>query len=109
MRRSFLLTLSTCFVALVCAAQQPQQQQQTPPPPPRPNLPISIPAPLEPIGAPAPQTTTPAQQPQTLAHTTADGGFVLDTETTLTELITILAKQMKLNYILDPRVAKGTV
>ena len=34
---------------------------------------------------------------------------MLDTDTTLTELITILAQQMKLNYILDPRVAKGSV
>jgi general secretion pathway protein D len=44
-----------------------------------------------------------------VAHTTTDGGFMLDTDTTLTELITILAQQMKLNYILDPRVAKGSV
>ncbi len=75
----------------------PQPQQQPQPGQPQPAQP-----------QPAAPATQPAS-PQTLAHTTNDGGFVLDTDTTLTELITILARQMKLSYILDPRVSKGSV
>jgi general secretion pathway protein D len=120
MRRFLIATVALWAVTLAASAQQP-------PPPPPPRLPISpsIPAgvPEEPKTQQPPAQQPPAQQPaaqpaapapatqpaQTLAHSTSDGGFVLDTETTLTELIQILARQMKLNYILDPRVAKGSV
>ena len=123
MRRSLLLIAATCMVAFVVPAQQ--QQQQPPPLPLPPPVPISPSIVMQENTAPQqqqppqqqpqpgqPQTAAPATQPaapQTLAHTTTDGGFVLDTDTTLTELITILARQMKLSYILDPRVSKGSV
>jgi general secretion pathway protein D len=127
MRRFLLLNLATGIVALTAVAQQPPPSQT----PPRSMVAPSVPAPEHPPAAApqppaqgqpqpaagaaapaAPQPGAPATQPaapQTLAHTSPDGGFVLDTDTTLTELITILARQMKLNYILDPRVGKGTV
>jgi general secretion pathway protein D len=122
--RRFLLILNLAAGLVGAAAAQ----QQPPPPPPPPAIAPSVvvgsdgkppqqPPPARPAQpaqpaqakpqAPAP-TTQPAA-PQTVAHTTSDGGFVLDTDTTLTELITILARQMKLNYILDPRVGKGSV
>ncbi len=122
MRRFLLLNLATGIVAFSVVAQQ-QPPPQTPP---RSMVAPSVPAPERPP-TPAPQQPPPGQPqpapgaaapaapatqpaaPQTLAHTSPDGGFVLDTDTTLTELITILARQMKLNYILDPRVGKGTV
>jgi general secretion pathway protein D len=54
--------------------------------------------------APAPQTAAPAQQPARLTDT---GGFLLN-NVSLTEMIDILAKRLKINYILDPTV-KGSV
>jgi general secretion pathway protein D len=120
MRRFLFLNLATCVVAFTAAAQQ-----RTPPPPPPPLsiapstiAPSTIAPPAQQPTQAQPQTpaaataTPPATQPagpQVVAHAGSDGGFVLDTETTLTELINILARQMKLNYILDPRVAKGSV
>ncbi len=123
MRRTLLMIAATCMVALVVPAQQQQQPPPRPLPPPVPISPSIVmqentgPQPQQPPqpGQPQPaqpQPAAPATQPaapQTLAHTTNDGGFVLDTDTTLTELITILARQMKLSYILDPRVSKGSV
>ncbi len=124
MRRSLLMIAATCMVAFVVPAQQQQQPPRPlPPPPPLPISPSIVmqentgpqpqqqPQPGQPQPG-QPQPAAPATQPaapQTLAHTTNEGGFVLDTDTTLTELITILARQMKLNYILDPRVSKGSV
>lgn len=110
------------FILLGMAAALAGWAQQPPPLPPPPAVSPSIvvgggqaspqPGQAQPA-RPTPAATQPAPAPQTapaqVAHATAEGNFVLDTDTTLTELITILAKQMKLNYILDPRVAKGSV
>ncbi|OYW13238.1 MAG: hypothetical protein B7X34_00600, partial [Acidobacteriia bacterium 12-62-4] len=49
-----------------------------------------------------PERTTPAQPP------TALGGLNLQ-NAALTEVIDILARQLKINYILDPRVKGGVV
>jgi len=70
--------------------------QQPPPPAP-------APAPQQPAPA-APQQAAPPTQPPQLA---ANGGFLIP-NASLTEMIDILAKRLKINYILDPRV-KGTV
>ena len=113
MRRFFLFGMA---VALAGSAQQ--QPPLPPPPPVSPSVVVgggqAAPQPAQAQPArPNPAATPAAPAPQTapaqVAHATSEGNFVLDTDTTLTELITILAKQMKLNYILDPRVAKGSV
>lgn len=67
-----------------------QQQQQTPP-----------------GQQPAQPTTQPAKPDQ--AHVTDTGGLILDLpNNNLVDLIDLLAKRLKINYILDPRV-KGSV
>jgi general secretion pathway protein D len=83
------------------AGQQQQQQTpqpQAPPPqaPPGPNA--AAPAQAQPGAAPAP-----APGPRL----TDNGGFLLN-NVSLTETIDIIAKQLKINYVLDPRV-KGSV
>ena len=80
--------------------QQPPKEE---PPPPKP-----APAPQAKPGtqAPAPGGTAPQAGPAPGMLTEA-GGFVLQ-NVSLVELIDILAKRMKINYILDPRV-KGAV
>src|SRR5262245_32670088 len=67
--------------------QQPQQQQQQQQPPPQ-----------QPA-APAAPNAPPSGAPQL----TASGGLMLN-NVSLVEFIDILAKQLKLNYILDPGV-----
>lgn len=111
-----ILTLAAgmASVAMPQATQVPPAQpppQQPPPSQPAQPAPARPPAPAPAAPAPAaqPAPTTQPAAPQTIAHTTTDGNFVLDTDTTLVELINILARQMKLNYILDPRVGKGSV
>jgi general secretion pathway protein D len=83
--------------------QQPQQQQPAQQP-----TPTQQPAPAQPAPAaqqPAPAQTAPAQIPPAAA--TEAGGFRLQ-NVSLTELVDILARRLKINYILDPRV-KGAV
>jgi general secretion pathway protein D len=76
-------------------AQQPAQQPQTQPP-------AEQPTPGGPAAAPpAPQQSSP-QQPAS----TATGGLNLQ-NASLREVIDILARQLKINYILDPRVQGG--
>jgi general secretion pathway protein D len=86
----------------VPAGQQQQQQtpqQQTPPPQAPPGGPnAAAPAQAQPGAAPAP-----APGPRL----TDNGGFLLN-NVSLTETIDIIAKQLKINYVLDPRV-KGSV
>ena len=101
------LILAMCAAAAVLSGQappriyqapqpeepQPQQQQQPTPQqaaPQQPNAP----------GTPAPSGPPPARL-------TENGGFLLP-NVSLTEMIDILAKRMKINYILDPGV-KGSV
>ncbi|HEY7391860.1 MAG TPA: type II secretion system secretin GspD [Bryobacteraceae bacterium] len=90
------------------AGQQQQQQtpqQQAPPPQAPPGgANAAAPAQAQPGAAPPPATpAAPAPGPRL----TDNGGFLLN-NVSLTETIDIIAKQLKINYILDPRV-KGSV
>src|SRR5678816_2455636 len=80
---------------------QPQQQPQRPAQPAQPGQPASAPAPQAP--APQPQTAPAADAPRL----TDSGAFVMP-NASLTEMIDLLAKRLKINYILDPAV-RGTV
>ncbi|HEY6393737.1 MAG TPA: secretin N-terminal domain-containing protein, partial [Bryobacteraceae bacterium] len=106
------------LIALAAASlvwpQQPPPNTQVPPGFfPRP-LPQQPPAPVAPKpdpakpGAPAtgtaPQSTAPAQT----SAPTSFGGLSLS-NASLTEVIDLLARQLKLNYILDPRVRGGVI
>jgi len=79
--------------------QQPQQQQ------PQQQQPARPPQPGAPAAAPAPPTQ--AAPPSSGIRLTENGGFLLN-NVSLTEMIDILAKMMKINYLLDPSV-KGAV
>ena len=108
MRRSFVLSFCAAGVlipALLAQApsktmeeiymerQAKQQQQQQPPQPPA--------APPQPA-APA-KTTAPAQEPKM-----ADQGFLSMDNVNLIEMVNLLAKMLKINILIDPRV-KGSV
>jgi general secretion pathway protein D len=80
----------SAFVAVSLIAQQP----------PAPAVPAAQPAPQ--AGA-APQATTPQQPPPTVY-----GGLSLN-NASLTEVIDLLARQLRINYILDPRVKGGVI
>jgi general secretion pathway protein D len=92
-----------------CVSAQPPRPVFTPQVPPRPTAQEPAPPPQQPA-APAPQqpgapaTTAPAQPS---GPPTTYGGLSLN-NTSLVEVIDLLARQLKLNYILDPRV-KGSV
>jgi general secretion pathway protein D len=58
--------------------------------------------PANPAGAQTPRTTAPAGPP------TVYGGLSLN-NASLTEVIDLLARQLKINYILDPRVKGGVI
>lgn len=79
---------------------QQQQQMQTQPPP------------AQPAGQPATQQTpgsqTPAQQATPSGPPTVYGGMTLN-NASLTEVIDLLARQLHINYILDPRVKGGVI
>jgi general secretion pathway protein D len=97
---------------LVIPEEKPPQQQPAQPPPgqqqpgqqPRPGQP--------PAGAPAPAQPQPQPQQQPLppsdAPRLAETGSLLLPNVSLTEMIDLLAKRLKINYILDPGV-KGAV
>jgi general secretion pathway protein D len=108
-------------------AQQPPAAQ--PPPGPPPNLPpgfnqrVNEPVPQQqppPAAAPAqaapgqpappgqPATTPQAPAPVPTGSPTVYGGLALN-NASLTEVIDLLARQLKLNYILDPRVKGGVI
>ena len=86
---------------------EPQTPQQLPPSPP-PKPPANAPAkPAGPQGGTPPAQTPPPTAPQTAPPAapalTDTGGFLLD-NVSLVELIDILARRLRINYILDPRV-----
>ncbi len=76
----------------------PQQQQQQQPPP------AATPGQAAPANPQTPASTAPA----TTAPPTVYGGLSLN-NASLTEVIDLLARQLKLNYILDPRVKGGVI
>jgi general secretion pathway protein D len=102
---------------VLALAQQPEPQ--LPPPRQLPVVPGVSPNPFPQqsgqtfqLGNPA-QTTNPAAQPATRPATPAGpptvyGGLSLN-NASLTEVIDLLARQLKINYILDPRVKGGVI
>ncbi|HYZ86935.1 MAG TPA: type II secretion system secretin GspD [Bryobacteraceae bacterium] len=97
------MTVAACLQAQPTPNPAPQQQQQQQQPPA-----AGAPA-AQPPAAPAQQPpAAPAQQPPvTLPPSPTTGGLNLQ-NASLVEVIDILARQLKINYILDPRV-KGAV
>ncbi len=81
------------------------QRSDQPPPPQAPAQPAN-PAPAAPGQAAAPTPQAPA--PALTGSPTVYGGLSLN-NASLTEVIDLLARQLKLNYILDPRVKGGVI
>src|SRR5579872_4032829 len=99
-------------MALLALAQQPVRPPVTPPgfggvATPAQQPPAQQPAAQAPGAQPgaAPPATQPAKP---AAPTTVYGGLTLQ-NASLTEVIDMLARQLKINYILDPRVKGGVV
>jgi general secretion pathway protein D len=101
--------------------QQPQQQQQQPPRPvtqaPTPPVPLqTIPAQTAPVQT-APAQTAPAQvapvevapAQNAPAPVTGMDAMYMIPNASLTEFIDVMARRLKINYILDPAVSKGSV
>jgi general secretion pathway protein D len=87
--------------------QPPAQPQPVAPPPNAPATPAAAaPAPGQ-APATAPQTAAVGQPNPNQPRLADNGGFLIPSAS-LTEMIDILARRLKINYILDPRV-KGTV
>jgi general secretion pathway protein D len=112
-------------LAAVAVAQIPQFPQPAPPlgptsgaPPAQP--PAAQPAPAQPPATAQPQPAAPAGQPAPPAaqpaappaappsSPTVFGGLSLN-NVSLVEVIDLLARQLKINYILDPRVRGGVI
>jgi general secretion pathway protein D len=96
-----------------------QEPQQIAPPRPGPVFPGMTPIPFPPAASPGAQQqappaatpqapTAPAQPPPPVTAPTVYGGLALN-NASLTEVIDLLARQLKLNYILDPRVKGGVI
>src|SRR5579863_6016140 len=99
------------FFGLLLSSAAAQQPQPTPPPTRlypnqvQPQLPRPIPI------APQPSPSSPAAAPaasQPSGTPTVYGGLALN-YASLTEVIDLLARQLKINYILDPRVKGGVI
>ncbi len=117
-----LLALATCAMAQIPQFPQPSPPNLQTPGTPRPQPPATQPspaqpAPAQPPGAAQPQPTPPAGQPPTPPATqpaapptspTVFGGLSLN-NVSLVEVIDLLARQLKINYILDPRVRGGVI
>jgi general secretion pathway protein D len=111
-RKWFRVALIAIAAATLVWPQQPPPVNNVPPgffPRPMPQQPAA-PQPPKPDAAKpgvppaAPQTTTPAQT----STPTSFGGLSLS-NASLTEVIDLLARQLKINYILDPRVKGGVI
>jgi len=87
------------FFAIPLIAQQ-QPAQQPPTPAAAPGAPAPNPTPQAP---PAPAATA-AQQPPPVVY----GGLSLN-NASITEVIDLLARQLKINYILDPNIKGGVI
>ena len=92
------------ILAAWCGMWVASAQQGAPPAPP--------PAQPQPAAAsPAAPSTTPSTTPQTgprKSSATDTGGFMLE-NVSLAELIDIVARRLKINYLLDPRFKGGSV
>ncbi|MCW5979329.1 MAG: type II secretion system secretin GspD [Bryobacteraceae bacterium] len=83
-----------------------QQQREEPGPTQPPPDPAAQPAPAQPEGAPAEPAE--GEAPQRGGIQTTPSGILSLQNASLTEVIDALARQLRINYILDPRV-KGSV
>ncbi|HXA48713.1 MAG TPA: type II secretion system secretin GspD [Candidatus Acidoferrum sp.] len=124
------LLLMFCALAVPTFAQvapskqfvPPGQEEKpaTPPPAQAPQVPVQAPRPGAPAPAPGAPAAAPAQTPATVStpgqqlppsdapRLAEPGSFVLP-NAPLTEIIDILARRLKINYILDPGVSRGSV
>ena len=102
------LVLTILASSAVLSAQPAPSRMMTPPEPaPQQQPPTPQPAvPGQPPGQPA--ATQPQNAPATSAPRLTDSGAFIMPNASLTEMIDLLAKRLKINYILDPAV-KGTV
>jgi general secretion pathway protein D len=111
--------LGAVGVAVVFFGTAQAQQQPAPPPANGPGrvfpgfnpIPTPGPAPQPTQANPQQQpagTTTPAAPPRPAGPPTVYGGLTLS-NASLTEVIDLLARQLKINYILDPRVKGGVI
>jgi general secretion pathway protein D len=125
----FRLLLVFCALAVPTFAQVapskpfvvPEEKPATPPPAQAPQQPVQAPRPAQPPAAPpgAPaaqpaatpaQVSTPGQQlPPSDAPKLSDAGSFVLPNAPLTEIIEILARRLKINFILDPAVSRGSV
>jgi general secretion pathway protein D len=123
------LLLAFCALAVPTLAQvapskpfaPPEEKPATPPPAQAPQQPVQAPRPGQPTpappGAPAAQPAQPPAQvsppgqqlPPSDAPKLADAGSFVLPNAPLTEIIDILARRLKINYILDPGVSRGSV
>jgi len=103
------VSAGTAGLAAQTAPGAPNQPQQQPEPAPAPAPPAAPPAQTAPAPA-APADAQPQTQPQTQAAVAplSDAAPFELNDASLTEMIRILAKRLKINYILDPSV-KGSV
>jgi general secretion pathway protein D len=103
MQRFLPLLLAACST-LVLAQTPPAQTPPAQTPPAQTPPAQTPPAPAAAVPAQGPPAQSPATPVQTApARTATDREFVMD-DVSLTEMIDILAKRMKINYILDKRV-----
>jgi len=121
MLRNFAVWMATALggAALLGAqvpiggVSRPTEQQQHQPAAPPPAQPVPARAPGAPpatpnAAAPAPGAQAAGAQTPAAAAPLADNGAFMVPGASLTEMIDILAKRLKISYILDPRV-RGTV
>ena len=102
--------LCQTLMALALAGALAAQQQQPPPLPPNIVLPPGFaPRLSEPVKPPEAQPAKPEAPKPAMVTQTASGDFVLTLENaSLVDVIDILARRLKINYILDPAV-RGSV
>ncbi|MGH9667978.1 MAG: hypothetical protein ACRD9L_26470, partial [Bryobacteraceae bacterium] len=104
---------SLAAVALLALAQQPPPIRPPVPPPgfgtvAGPQAQQPAPPPTAQTPAAQPGAAAPAQPTKPAAPATVYGGLTLQ-NASLTEVIDMLARQLKINYILDPRVKGGVI
>ena len=110
------MTLGKILAVALCAAMlTAQAQQNNPSPTPRPqrNPPVNSqrnanPAQTNPPRGTNPQAGQPGQPAPRRASVSETGGFMLE-NVSLAELIDIIARRLKINYLLDPRFKGGSV
>ncbi len=118
MKTIFVSLLAVVLMAPAAADAAQVQQRGVPPgfggtaqPPPAPEPPAPTATPAQPAPQPAAQSkaagTNPAAQPPAGAPATS-GSFLNLHNASLTEIVDMLARMLKVNYIIDPNV-KGSV